>query len=184
MKKFVLVAFFAVLGFVAAQAQVRLGGSVKVWYDNESEVTTYTLMPEFGYKLNDKWEVGTFIGFNGGALKDSNMKTAFSFAFKPFARYTFLRSGIFSMFCEGGIDIVAGNSRYISNGHKDFDNSTAFAIGFRPGIDIELSEHWSLESHLGFLGYSANEKGVFGAYNPGVGFSFANGTSLGLIYQF
>ena len=83
MKKLVLVAFFAVLGFVSVQAQVRLGGSVKVWYDNESEVTTYTLMPEFGYKLNDKWEVGTFIGFNGGALSDSDRKTAFSFCQMP-----------------------------------------------------------------------------------------------------
>lgn len=184
MKKLVLVAFFAVLGFVSVQAQVRLGGSVKVWYDNESEVTTYTLMPEFGYKLNDKWEVGTFIGFNGGALSDSDRKTASSFAFKPFARYTFLRAGIFSMFCEGGFDIVAGNAGSMSRGYKEFDNSTAFAIGFRPGVDIELTEHWSLESHLGFLGYSANEHYVFGAYNPGVGFSFANAMSLGLIYQF
>lgn len=184
MKKFVLVAVFAVLGFVAAQAQVRLGGAVNLWYNQESEVTTYTLMPEIGYKLSDQWEVGTFIGFNGGAKSDSNVKTAFSFAFKPFARYTFLRSGIFSMFCEGGFDLVCGNAGSMTSGHKQFSNSTAFAIGFRPGIDIELTEHWSLESHLGFLGYSANEKGVFGAYDPGVGFSFANGTSLGLIYQF
>lgn len=184
MKKFVLAAVMAVVSFVSVQAQVRLGGSVSLWYNQDSEVTTYTLMPEIGYKLNDKFEVGTFVGFNGGALSDSNRKTAFSFAFKPFVRYTFLRSGIFSMFCEGGFDIVTGNASEIDGGVKTFNNRTAFAIGFRPGIDVELTKNWSLESHLGFLGYSANEKHVFGAYHSGIGFTFANAVSLGLIYQF
>lgn len=168
MKKFLLVAVLAVLGAVSAQAQVRLGGEIKVWYNNEAEETTYAILPEIGYKMNDKWEIGTEIGFTG-----SSDQEGLNFKLAPFARYTFLRAGIFSMFGEGGFAVATAR-------HRD----TAFNIGLRPGIDVELSEHWSLEAHLGFLGFVANDDGIAEMGTPGFGFNFANGTSFGLIYQF
>ncbi len=168
MKKFLLIAVMAVLGAVSAQAQVRLGGEVAVWYNSNSENTSYTIMPEIGYKLNNQWEVGTHIGFSGNSDQEG-----LNFKLAPFARYTFLRAGIFSMFGEGGFTVATAK-------HKD----TAFKIGLRPGVDVELSEHWSLEAHLGFLGFAANDDGIGGMASSGFGFDFASGTSFGLIYQF
>lgn len=40
MKKFLLIAVLAVLGAVSAKAQVRLGGEVSVWYNNDTENTS------------------------------------------------------------------------------------------------------------------------------------------------
>lgn len=168
MKKFLLIAVLAVLGAVSAKAQVRLGGEVSVWYNNDTENTSYAFMPEIGYKLNDRWEVGTEIGFTG----HSN-QSGLNFKMAPFARYTFLRAGMFSMFGEGGFAVATSK-------HRD----TAFNIGLRPGIDVELSEHWSLEAHLGFLGFATNKDGIAGMQESGFGFDFANGTSFALIYQF
>lgn len=168
MKKFLMVAILAVLGAVSAKAQVRLGGEVMVWYNNDTEVTSYKFIPEIGYKFNDRWEVGTDIGFAGNSNQEG-----LSFELAPFARYTFLRAGMFSMFGEGGFAVATAK-------HKD----TAFNIGLRPGVDLELSEHWSLEAHLGFLGFATNKGGIAGMQASGFGFDFANGTSFGLIYQF
>lgn len=168
MKKFLLIAVMAVLGAVSAQAQVRLGGEVSVWYNNDAENTSYTFMPEIGYKLNNKWEVGTHIGFSGNSDQEG-----LNFKLAPFARYTFLRAGMFSMFGEGGFTVATAK-------HKD----TAFNIGLRPGIDVELSEHWSLEAHLGFLGFAADKSGIISEQGSGFGFDFKSGTSFGLIYQF
>lgn len=168
MKKFLLIAVMAVLGAVSAKAQVRLGGEVAVWYNSDSENTSYTIMPEIGYKLNNQWEVGTHIGFSGNSDQEG-----LNFKLAPFARYTFLRAGIFSMFGEGGFAVATAK-------HKD----TAFNIGLRPGIDVELSEHWSLEAHLGFLGFAADKNEILSERGSGFGFDFASGTSFGLIYQF
>lgn len=168
MKKFLLIAVMAVLGAVSAQAQVRLGGEVSVWYNSDAENTSYTFMPEIGYKLNNKWEVGTHIGFSGNSDQEG-----LNFKLAPFARYTFLRAGMFSMFGEGGFTVATQK-------HHD----TAFNIGLRPGIDVELSEHWSLEAHLGFLGFAADKSGIISEQGSGFGFDFKSGTSFGLIYQF
>ena len=168
MKKFLLIAVLAVLGAVSAKAQVRLGGEVSVWYNNDTENTSYAFMPEIGYKLNDRWEVGTEIGFTG-----RSNESGVNFKMATFARSTFLRAGMFSMFGEGGFAVATSK-------HRD----TAFNIGLRPGIDVELSEHWSLEAHLGFLGFATNKDGIAGMQESGFGFDFANGTSFGLIYQF
>lgn len=168
MKKFLLIAVMAVWGAVSAQAQVRLGGEFSVWYNSDAENTSYMFMPEIGYKLNDKWEVGTHIGFSGNSDQEG-----LDFKLAPFARYTFLRAGMFSMFGEGGFGVATRKH-----------HNTAFNIGLRPGIDVELSEHWSLEAHLGFLGFVANDDGIGEMGPSGFGFDFKSGTSFGLIYQF
>lgn len=168
MKKLILAAIFAAVSFVSTQAQVRLGGEFSVWYDSKDKSTDYVVRPEIGYKINNLWEVGTTIGFAG-----NSDESGLSFNMAPFARYTFIRAGIFSMFGEATVGVATRK-------HCD----TAFHIGLRPGVDLELSRHWSLEAHLGFLGYSANNDHIAGAYNPGVGFDFGSATSFALIYQF
>lgn len=167
MKKFLLIAVMAVLGAVSTQAQVKLGGEVKVWYHTDAEVTSYALMPEIGYKFNNKWEAGAQIGFAG--VGDD----AFSFIFSPYGRYSIYKSGIFSFFGEGGFAVGAAK-------HRD----TGFQIGLRPGVEVELGKHWCMEAHLGFLGFSANDDKVPGLVRSGVGFDFANGASFSLMYEF
>ena len=185
MKKLFLSAILAIAGFVSAQAQVYVGGSVGVWCDNSGpkNETTWNVLPEVGYYFNDKWAAGIEVGFSGGHLQDWEGDNAFAFRFNPYARYSFFNNDKVDLFCEGAIGVAIGNhnSRSEVTGWKD--SETAFSIGLRPGIKINLTDNWSLISKLGFLGYSANDDYVVGAYQPGFGFTFDNELYLGVYYS-
>ena len=58
MKKFLLV-IAAVLGFVSAQAQeMYLGGGISLWRNTEADRTSFSIAPDFGYNLSERWAVG------------------------------------------------------------------------------------------------------------------------------
>lgn len=131
----VLLAAFA----MTANAQIYVGG--QLGFSNSSvnpdiegaksiSGTSFKILPEVGYKLNDQWAVGIQVGYSQGysafGTFDVNdlrslAKTAGSAVFDvlsssdafevklnafrvaPYARYTFLKAGNFDFFVEGGI---------------------------------------------------------------------------------
>lgn len=68
MKKILMslaVAFVA----LAANAQVYVGGNVGIASSKEGNadaVTTYKVLPEIGYNINENWAIGTTVGFGKG----------------------------------------------------------------------------------------------------------------------
>lgn len=189
MKKILAAFILMITGMVSAQAQVFVGGNVGLWCDNSGEHnrTTWTIAPEIGYKLNKQWAIGAEIGFSGGHLEDYKGDNAFAFNFAPYARYGFYSAGMVDFFLDMTLGVAHGNT----SGDGMYTDATgwnnkeaAFYIGFRPGIQVNLNKNWSVISKIGFLGYSANDHHVFGAYRPGFGFSFSNALSLGLYYNF
>ena len=69
MKKIIMTLAAAIIA-VSASAQVYMGGSVgisSVKIGGGDSETTYKVLPEIGYNLNDKWAIGAYLGFGKGA---------------------------------------------------------------------------------------------------------------------
>lgn len=176
MKKFLAAVVVAVCS-LSANAQMWIGGSFGFATIDpqgpDNSVTTLTIAPEFGYKLNQKWEIGV-------ALEETAVfagETVNAFYLAPFARYNFWRSGIATLFVDGGF--LVGTQNYNGNYIKD-DSHTTFGLGLRPGVKIELSSKLALEAKTGYLGVKA----VTDSYTSfGLGIDNEQ-LSLGLVYEF
>ena len=133
MKK-VFLTLALVLTTVVASAQWYVGGGLG--FSKQDDQTTINIKPEAGYKLNDAWTVGAEVNLDWA--KDSYT----SIGVTPYARYTFLTAGEFSMFAEAYVDIT----NYKPEGG---DGETGFGLGVRPGVAYNLSENWTIAAKLG-----------------------------------
>ena len=162
MKKVILTALVAVAS-LAANAQVWIGG--EVGYNHQrttidkveiAKSNNFALLPEIGYKLNDKFDVATKIGFahgeNGSEILGIdvpvNYEYANTFVLSPYVRYTFAKAGDFSFFADGGFTYLHGHVC------GDENSTNAWQIAIKPGIAYSLSEKVSLVAHIGGIGYS------------------------------
>lgn len=141
----IAVAFVA----MSVNAQVYVGGSlgINAWSSQKNagdrSETTFTILPEVGYNLNDEWAVGTVIGYVSDKWVGVNGISESAFTFNPYARYTYLKAGKVSLFVDGGVDFTTASK-------ADWNE---LAIGLKPGLAVSLSDNISFVSHLGFIGY-------------------------------
>lgn len=141
----IAVAFVA----MSVNAQVYVGGSlgINAWSSQKNagdrSETTFTILPEVGYNLNDEWAVGTVIGYVSDKWVGVNGISESAFTFNPYARYTYLKTGKVSLFVDGGVDFTTASK-------ADWNE---LAIGLKPGVAVSLSDNISFVSHLGFIGY-------------------------------
>ena len=139
---------------MSVNAQVYVGGSlgINAWSSQKNagdrSETTFTILPEVGYNLNDEWAVGTVIGYVSDKWVGVNGISESAFTFNPYARYTYLKAGKVSLFVDGGVDFTTASK-------ADWNE---LAIGLKPGLAVSLSDNISFVSHLGFIGYDV--------YNP------------------
>lgn len=138
MKKVILSLVIAVIA-LSANAQIYLGGSFGITHDGESKLTNFIIAPEVGYNFNEKWAIATEIGFSHYNLDETSSNIFF---IAPYARYSFFEKNIFRLFIDGGLGFSTATGEV--NG---------FQIGFKPGIAIKASEHFSFVAKYGFLGY-------------------------------
>lgn len=182
MKKIILMAVMSVMTLTAAAQDWFVGGSVAAWRNDNDKITTIKIQPEVGYNLSNKWAIGTVLGWTyiHRQSVDGNFVD-----FKPYARYTMFRSGIVSLFVDGGVDLGFGKASY--DGY-DSDTAVTYGIGFKPGVSFELNDRFSLEAHAGFLGYRGSNdaaKDLLDSHYDGWGFDFSGYTlSLGFYYKF
>ncbi|NDV60752.1 outer membrane beta-barrel protein [Bacteroides sp. 519] len=141
MKKIILL-LFVVCAAMTVNAQLYVGGSLGFWNDDDADVTSYSIIPEVGYNLNQKWSIGAELGYTH--LEASSEIDVFSIA--PYARLSCYETGIVRLFLDGGF----GFASYKLN---DADSETGFEIGIKPGIAVKLNDKFSLVSKFGFLGY-------------------------------
>jgi len=166
MKKLVLTLAIALGTLFSANAQeagkMWVGGSVGLsstsvkWGDFDEDYFNYKIMPEFGYVVNDKIGVGIVIGYQqteidvAGLLSNIEGYEAAKmqgFVVNPFVRYSVIKGSIGGIFIDGGV----GFSQ-LKNKDTDF-KATAFEVGFRPGVALNVSDRISLTAKFGFLGY-------------------------------
>lgn len=179
MKKIILAAVMAVVACVA-NAQLYVGGELGVWRNDGTETTTAKILPEIGYNLNNQWAVGATLGWEHAHTHGINNNM---FEFLPYARYTFFRSGIVGIFCDGTVGFGAGKTSW-DGGHSD--TAWIWRIGFRPGVSLKCSDRFSVVAHIGMLGFfGANDAAKAAGHADEWGLNFSgNNLSLSFYYNF
>ncbi len=148
MKKIVLT-MVAALAAVSMNAQVYIGGSVAIeaWSSQklagDKSETAFKIMPEIGYNLNDEWAIGTVIGYQSDKFNGVNGISESAFSIAPYARYTFAKLGKVNLFVDGGLAFTSASKA----------DWTEIAVGFQPGLAVNLNDKLSFVSHFGFLGW-------------------------------
>ena len=148
MKKIVLT-MVAALAAVSMNAQVYIGGSVAIeaWSSQklagDKSETAFKIMPEIGYNLSDEWAIGTVIGYQSDKFNGVNGVSESTFSIAPYARYTFAKLGKVNLFVDGGLAFTSASKA----------DWTEIAVGFQPGLAVNLNDKLSFVSHIGFLGW-------------------------------
>ena len=145
MKK-IFMTMAAMVVAMSASAQVYLGGTVGFGGVKQGKADSkmfYKFVPEIGYSFNKHWDAGISIGYQG--VEDGNN----TFEVAPYARYTFCNTKLVDLFIEGtiGYGHVGGNGA----------DADMFEIGLKPGLKLNLSDHVSFITKVGFLGYQKND---------------------------
>ncbi|MBR5456381.1 MAG: porin family protein [Bacteroidaceae bacterium] len=165
MKK-VFLTLALVLTTVVASAQWYVGGGLGVGFDKheDAKTTTFKIKPEVGYKINDNFAVGAILGFDW--VKPSEGDALKTLSVEAYARYTFLRSGDFSIFADGAV------------GYEKKDDAKAYTVGIKPGVAYNINEKWTVAAHLGQLGYTKYDE------TSKFGIELGDALSFGVYYNF
>lgn len=174
---------FALITLVAASvtcasAQMWVGGSLEygnkhseVQIDvlptcqNEYSYNSFTICPEVGCDLNERWSLALGLMFSHGKKESKNYydcdwvntyvnipstssTTSNSFSIEPYVRYHALEWGKLGMFVDGGVSY--GFSHINGSG----DTSNDFMAFVRPGLSFRLNERFALVSSIGALKYA------------------------------
>lgn len=178
----------ALLATVAASAQVYVGGEVGLWRNTDDNHTSFTVAPQVGYNLNDKWAIGLEFMYNHEYYDGVKANGA---GVAPYARYTVAKAGPVSFMLDGGVGFATYKAKY-----KEYesDSYNAWQIGITPAIKVSLTKKVDFIASLGFLGYRDNddmadvdgEKVSAPAFGEkGFGFSFSsNDLKFGVVYNF
>ena len=184
MKK-VIATFVIALATISASAQTYLGGGIGFsstdMKGEDKSLTQFTITPEIGYNLDEKWALGLGVSYCY-AKQESSSNTIIV---APYVRYTVAKAGICSFFIDGEF-------AFASMKPEDVDSSTGWSLGVKPGVRFDITKKLFATASLGFLGYQ-DTSDFDGEKTFGFGFSgnggnyFANnnaGLKLGLYYNF
>ncbi len=181
MKKFFVMAVMAIMA-IGASAQWYVGGNLDFGQTKADGVktTTFGIAPEVGYNFSENWAFGGTLDL--GYTKQSGVKTTM-IQVNPYARYTYFTSGNLNLFVDGVVGLGFGWSK--AGGEKS-DTAVSYAIGFKPGISYNLTEHFSLVAHVGLLGYQGGNDTYKDAGFPEEWGLHLNGSNLsfGFYYTF
>lgn len=172
MKK-ILMVVFVMMVVLSAKAQIYTGGTLSLWNDDDNNATSFTISPEIGYNLSEKWALGVTLGFAHAKTDELNVNV---FAIAPYARFSYYENKLVRLFVDGGFGFSTAKEKKVD------DAINGFEIGFKPGIAVKLNEHFSLVAKCGFLGYR-DDYAVGG--NNGYGFALTSeDLSFGFHYEF
>lgn len=181
MKK-IISAAIVLFAALSASAQYYAGGSFAIDRNTTDNVTEFIIAPEVGYGINDNWAVGVSLGYDH--TYNDGLKTDI-FEVNPYARYTYFKTdnNLVNLFIDGGFGIGFGKSK---NEDYKSETITAYNIGFKPGVALNLSEKFAVVAHFGFLGYEGGNDAAKEANIPeklGLNFSTMN-LDLGFYINF
>lgn len=162
---------------MAANAQLWVGGSFglnvnKIKGADKSSVM-FTLSPEVGYDLNEKWAVAGALNI---ATSNEELKP-FQFSLNPYARYKFAHVGIATFFADGGVTFGIESMKFA-------DKRECYGlvgVGIRPGVSLEVNDHLSFEAKTGYLGYNFRDANKSHSFGMGLN---TEALSFGLYYNF
>ena len=166
-----------------ASAQWYIGGSVgfgSVKPSGGDSEAVFSILPELGYQLNDKWSVGAKVGYHKGdgiaaVINSTNTRVDLTeeFIIRPYARYSAFTWDPVTVFLDGGI-------RFASV----VDQGTRFGLGVEPGVAVTLTDHITFVTHLGYVGFDTFSPKGGGGSSTRFGVDFSNNCSFGVYYNF
>lgn len=163
------------LASLTASAQVYVGGEVGLWRNDDADVTTFTIAPEAGYQLSDKWAIGLQFGYAHASMDELD---ANAFTVNPYVRFNAVSFGPVTLFLDGGF----GFGTYKV---EDSDSQNSWQIGIQPGVKVALHKNIDFVAHAGFLGFRDNEDKVSAFGEDGFGFHLnSQDLSFGLLFNF
>ncbi len=179
MKKIFMTLAAAIIA-VSASAQVYVGGNVgisSVKLGDADAETSYKFLPEVGYNINDNWAVGMSLGWaKGTPVTIENVNAlAETFEVNPYVRFTPFHTQYINVFFDGGL------------GYKKFNRNLGsdWSIGIRPGVAVNLNQHFSFVAHVGFLGYKWHDPKGDAKNSSAWGVDLdGNNVTFGLYYNF
>lgn len=168
MKKSLLALVLAVALAVPVLAEnMWVGGSLsyssennKIEYPGGEETassTSWSIEPEFGYSLNEKWDIGLDLSYTSGqnvaeicgiSIDDSTKFDIKQMGIAPFARYHIAQIAGIDVMLKGSFFYVSGEGtdrRY--NEKADY---TAYGVSIAPVISYSINETWSIGATLNF----------------------------------
>lgn len=152
-----------------------LGGGISLWRNNDVDKTSFSITPDVGYNLSEKWAVGVELAYAHKGYDGEDAISTNAFALAPYARYSFYENKIVRLFLDMGF----GFSTYKE---KHVDSVNGFEIGVKPGLAVKLNDNFSFITKVGFAGYRDDyyrgEENGFG-----VGLDGEN-ISIGIEYEF
>ena len=169
MKKSLLAVLFAVALVVPAVAEnMWIGGSLG--YESSSLKTTggsndvdanmFSIEPEFGYSVNEKWDIGIDLAYSTGkgtvdemygikAGENKNPTKLDKWGIAPFARYHVAKIGDFDVMLKGALFYEKIDAE--NNDGADKSKISGYGIAIAPVISYSINETWSIGCTLNFL---------------------------------
>lgn len=142
------------LSALSSYAQdLYVGGSFQLKHYSNSEISQFAISPEIGYNFSDKWAAGLVLSYRHD---DNESYTSEIYYVAPYARYTFFKKGILSLFVDGEFLYSKQWNRRDTNDYIYGYSETAdgIRIGVKPGLMIKLADRFNFTSKIGFMGYS------------------------------
>ena len=158
MKKSLLALLFAVALAVPALAEnMWIGGDFS--YSNTSpkngdSTSSYSIEPEFGYSLDESWDIGIDLGYSyeEGVGEFAGMPLppevapdkVTTIGIAPFARFKMFEIGDFAFLAKGSIFYASSK---LDNADLNF---TSYGIRIVPVVTYSINETWSIGATLDF----------------------------------
>lgn len=196
MKKIIATLLVAVasIGSTAMAGDWYLGGNVGFMHNesNSSKTNEFSLLPEFGYNFDEHWAIGGVVGYRylNNATVGTNLN---EFKINPYVRWTFFRTSnnLVQLFLDGSVGFGVGSTSY-PNDYYDkplagtSKTAATWEIGIKPGIALNVTDHFSIVAHVGFAGYQgANDHAKHGgAVEKGGVMIDSSNLTFGLYYTF
>ena len=172
MKKLFLIVVVFMAALSASAQEMYIGGGIGLWRDTDNDKMEFSISPDFGYEMSEKWAVGGELVY---AHNTFNLIEGNAFAIAPYARFTYFHNKVVRLFLDMGLGLSVTKPEHV-------DSTVGFEIGIKPGLAVKLNDHFSLVTKVGFAGYTKdylelNEEG-FGVKLNG------NNISFGIEYSF
>lgn len=184
MKKILLTLLVSLVALTAS-AQAYIGGGVGVWRNTDDNFTNFTLKPEVGYNLSDKWALGIGLDFthnyyNPHEVDDDDYGKVNTFSIDPYARWSFVKFGPVKLFLDMGFGVGVVKAKGADDSYVNWN------VGLRPGVKVSLTKNLDFIAHAGFLGFKGCDDEVAKTgYDRGFGFNVDSQSLLfGLNFNF
>jgi len=168
MKKLFLAVAIFTASMTATKAQFYIGGGVGFWYQSVRgfyHETIFNISPDAGYSFNKHWIAGLSLGFEAyipdkkvthyyhedGTFYDHVNENRYWFYAEPYARFTYFSTDRISLFVDGVVGISTWTQR--EKGRGVGETLIGGQVILRPGIAVNLTQHFSLVGMFGTFGY-------------------------------